>query len=280
MTASMRILWLFVLIPALVACERGSVGGDPTADGSTVTPDGAAPTPDGAAPTPDAALPPADAFAPGCAPQVAYEDPNVDCDGCSFCDDLLPWQWTGQECRFAPICCACAGADCNSRFRTYDDCDQVYGGCPHALYEVEYPDARLIFWMPGGAAGHGPMVDVDGYGDLQTWLYVHDLGAPGPPDYSESLGLPEANRLFELLAAVDFTDLPHPPLDWFECYPQLWLWWDQGPAYDPMVLDYPLAARLLPELADVYDWFDDFLCRGSGIPGYPETLPSEYCMFW
>jgi hypothetical protein len=266
-----RLVMVCALI--LVGCQRGSVGSDPTADGAT-------PGPDAAAPIPDAAVPPADAFVPGCAPQQAYEDPSVDCDTCTFCDDRLPWQWDGDECRFAPICCACAGVDCDLRFRTWADCEQAYGGCPHAMFEVAYPDARLIFWMPGGVAGHGPLIDVDGYGDLRTWLYVHDLGDPGPPDYAEPISQREANHLFELLAAVDFAALPHEPLDWFECYPQLWLWWQQGPAYDPMVLDYPRASRLLPELAEVYDWFDTLLCRGQGITGYPETLPSEYCMWW
>lgn len=258
MKGPMCVIWLVLLAWTLVACERGSVGGDPSVDGSTPGPD---------------------ADTSGCLAQEAYEDPNVDCDGCSPCDDRLPWQWTGSECSFAPICCACAGADCQRRFRTYTECEQVYRGCPHALYEVEYPDARLIFWMPGGFAGHGPMLDVDGYGELQTWQYVSDRSNPGPPDYTESIGQREANRLFGLLALVDFSVLPHPPLDGGDCYPQLWLWWEQGPAYDPMVLDFPRATSLLPELADVYDWFDLFLCRGGDIPGYPELSPSGYCMF-
>lgn len=273
MAPVLRIAVLFLLVVGLGRCERGSVGGEPL-------PDGSAPPPDGSAPSPDGSVPPPDGHVPGCEPQDAQEDPTVFCDECAFCEDLLPWQWNGDECYFAPTCCGCAGADCGQRFRTFDECELVYGGCPHALFEVAYPDARLIFWMPGGAAGHGPLVDVNGYGEVQTWLYVSTLSDPGPPDYTEQVSLREANALFAMLDAVDFSDLPHPPLNSFECYPQLWYWWDLSPVSEPLVLDYPRANRLEPELTEVYAWFDTLLCRGDGISGYPETLPSEYCMWW
>ena len=273
MAAVLRVALVLGMVLGLGGCERRSVGGEPPGDGSAPLPDAVAPPPDGIAPAPDGQV-------LGCQPQDAQEDSTVFCDECAFCGDLLPWQWNGDECRFAPTCCGCVGADCGQRFRTFDACEQVYGGCPHALYEVAYPDARLIFWMPGGFAGHGPLVDLNGYGELQTWLTVRDLSDPGPPDYTEQVSQREANTLFSMLDAVDFTGLPHPPLDYSECYPQLWLWWDQGPAYDPMVLDYPRANRLEPELAGVYAWFDVLLCRGDGLTGYPETLPSEYCMWW
>lgn len=259
--------WLVFVVAAgsllSTSCKRQTVGSDPS-DGST--------------PIPDAAVPPADASAPGCGPQDAYEHPNVVCESCAYCYDLIPWRWTGDRCSFEPICCECLGADCPNRYRTFDECEAARDFCEHALLEVEYPDARLIFHMPGGAAGHGPMIDVNGFGELQTWQYVHDLWNPGPPDHAESIGFEQAGALFRRLEAVNFAGLPHTTM-YSECYPQLWLWWEQGPAYDPMVLDYPRAQSLLPELEFVYEWFDRFLCRGDPDEGYPMTLPSAYCEF-
>ena len=44
--------------------------------------------------------------------------------------------------------------------------------------------------------------------------------------------------------------------------------------------DESAASALLPEFRRIYEFIDGWLCRGDGIDGYPETLPSGYCEFF
>ena len=255
----------------VVGCTRGAPGADSTGDE-----DGGVGAVD-ANHRGDATLPPD----VGCAPQVAYEDPNVDCDGCSECEDLIPYRWTGRRCAFEPICCACAGPDCGARYRTFGDCQAARDQCPRDLMEVEYPDAKLIWQAPGGVVGYGPALMIDGYGELRSWDLAFDSADWDleDPDYEESFGLEAANELFGLLAEVDFSSLPHDPQYYAECYPSLWLQLEVCPGCPTIQLSYASGVDLRPELEAVYLWLAERLCRPDGVPGYPQVLPAGYCVF-
>jgi len=268
-----------VTFPAVVFVSVGMIAGCSRAVGTGPinNPDATTHPPD------DGGVHPFDGgtYPPGCEPQQAADDPNVTCD-CDFCSDPTPYLWTGLDCRFAPICCQCVGVDCDRRFRTYGECLDAFFDCPRPLLEVQYPDARLIWMAPGGVAGWGPALHINGMGSLLSWNEA--VGGPDwerpDPDYTEELGIAQANELFDLLAQVDFTALPHEPQFYGECYPVFWLEWAQCQGCEPIRLDYAAALDLQPELDPVYRWLDHRLCRPGTNDGYPWALPSQYCMFF
>jgi hypothetical protein len=148
--------------------------------------------------------------------------------------------------------------------------------------EVEYPDARLIWMAPGGVAGWGPALALDGYGNLRTWTAA--AGSPDwdrqDPDYTEDMGIEAANELFGLLDSIDFTGLPHDPQVAGECYPIFWLLWEDCLGCVPIRLDYWSGLDLRPEFDTVYAWLNQRLCRPGGIADYPDVLPPNYCLFF
>ncbi|MFH2008904.1 MAG: hypothetical protein ABI333_20110 [bacterium] len=255
------------LLLSLGGCDRRAVGGD--VDAQVVADTG---------PWIDDALVPDAGGDQSCAPQQAYEDPNVDCDGCSYCDDRTPYRWAGDRCVFEPICCACAGADCGARFETYDLCGETHTHCMQTVEVPRHPEARLIWQAPGGFAGHGPALMVDGYGRLRLWVFAQ-YGLEWEVenhDFEEQLGPEAANELFDLLNEVDGSALPHPPQVTWDCYPVFrYLPCD---ACEEWRLDYASALDLLPEFQEIYDWLALRLCRASRMQEARQLLPSTYCL--
>jgi hypothetical protein len=215
-----------------------------------------------------------------CRPQEAWEDPYIDCDMCNPCD-ARPYIWQGDRCTYQPICCRCAGPDCANLFVTLDECLAAYRDCPMAAGEgPDYPGARLLWQAPGGFAGMGPALMVDGEGLVRSWNFVAGLPGLDDPtwsrtdyDYSENLGIEATNDFFALLEAVDHSVLPHPPGPWAECYPSLVF--RTCSTCEAIGLDYNSAVDLLPEMRAVYEWLDERLCRGLSA----SALPSDYCVF-
>ncbi|MFH1435803.1 MAG: hypothetical protein ABIJ56_08825 [Pseudomonadota bacterium] len=216
---------------------------------------------------------------PACRPQEAGEDPDIDCDGCDPCDPT-PYQWTGSRCEFLPICCSCIGADCGNRFSTFTACMEAYRSCPATTVLAEYPEARLLWAAPGGFVGAGPMILMDGSGLARVWefdqgLYTVDSEHWGRTDwdFSEELGVEAANDLFGHLLDVDYSDLPHPPDHWLECYP-VFEFRTCG-SCTATRLDYQSAGDLVHEFDIIYNWFDWRLCR---LAPY-NLLPRSFCEF-
>ncbi len=217
---------------------------------------------------------------PGCRAQQAWEDPDIDCDMCNPCD-ATPYIWLGDRCAYQPLCCRCAGPDCGNLFPTLEDCVDAYDACPMAAGEgADFPDARLVWQSPGGFAGMGPVLAIDGQGGVRYWEF--DAGLPGLDDptwsrtdydYGEYLGEEAANDFFARMRDVNYAALPHPPGPWAECYPTLIFRTCSG--CEDVRLDYNNAEDLLPEMRAVYDWLDGRLCRGLASA----RLPSNYCVF-
>jgi hypothetical protein len=216
-----------------------------------------------------------------CRPQEAYEDPYIDCDGCNPCDPT-PYMWMGGSCAYAPICCRCAGADCDSRFVTLNECYEAYRDCPRAPEEPpRYPEARLLWKAPGGFAGIGPMLLLDGQGLARIWLQVRGIYGIDSEEWfaddydaAEYLGAAAAGELFDRLLGVNYSDLPHPPTGWNECYPMLEF--RACNDCEAIRLDYAQAGDLLPEFWSVYAWIDERLCRTAST----DSLPGAYCEFF
>jgi len=211
---------------------------------------------------------------------VAYEDPNVMCDACNPCDEV-PYLWTGESCEFQPICCVCAGPDCAGKFRTIGECEDAYRGCPMLPQATRYPEARLLWQAPGGFAGTGPMLLMDGLGLARVWREDRGISSIDNPDWLrmdydgvEDLRAAAANELFDLLFSIDYSALPHPPTGGGECYPTLEL--RACATCETIRLDYAEARDLLPEFWGVYNWLDPRLCRIAPAP----VLPGSYCEFF
>ena len=207
-----------------------------------------------------------------CRPQVAYEDPDIDSDGCDPCDST-PYQWTGNGCDYLPICGACAGADCENLFATYGECIEAFAGCPTPPERPQYPDARLIWMAPGGVAGTGRTLMIDGFGNVRHWDSAsYDITWDADdPDVTEGLGMEAAEELFAMFEEIDFSVLPHDVSPSWDCYPYFAL--TLCSECETIAIDYDGVEELLPEMRAVYDWLEGRLCRS--LTRF--QLPAFYC---
>ncbi len=115
-----------------------------------------------------------------------------------------------MDCVFAPICCECAGADCESCFTLYMDCVDAYVACFLPAEPPRYPDARLIWGAPGGVAGTGPTLMIDGLGMVRHWREgSYDIRwEAAEPDLIEELGRVYAWLDGRLCRSLDRRALP------------------------------------------------------------------------
>lgn len=130
----------------------------------------------------------------------------------------------------------------------------------------------LLWRAPGGIAGTGPAVEVQANGIMHAWASTSGLRPHETQGWDIELLLPpdEVDELFDLLAAVDFRALPHPTTGALECYPVLYIEYEDRP---PITLRYTRPEQLRPEMDQVLAWFDDTLRN------QPARAPSRYCVF-
>lgn len=135
----------------------------------------------------------------------------------------------------------------------------------------------LLWRAPGGFAGTGPAVEVQDNGIMHLWTSASGLQPHRAEDWdTERLLSPAQMReLYSLLAAVDFSALPHQDDIGLECYPVLYLELGGDSEEERQIreLRYQTTAQLRPEMDQVLAWFDDELRN------LPMTAPSRYCVF-
>lgn len=134
--------------------------------------------------------------------------------------------------------------------------------------------AYLAWTAPGGFVGSGPAVVVCGTGWADTWTSVSSFPVETPPSSATgnySVPTAQADDLFTRLAAVDFASLPHATTASAECYPSLYL--RTCATCAAKTLSYKVAAQLVPEMEQVWSWFDQLLGASSA------TNPRNYCTF-
>jgi hypothetical protein len=209
---------------------------------------------------------------------------------------------TGQFCDLASSCgtiadasgtCTLTGAGigcpavyipvCGCNGKTYpSDCDRIVAGvlkasdgaCPTQIDAgaTACADAYLAWLAPGGIAGTGPAVVVCGTGWADTWTNVSSFSRETPPSSATgtySLSSAQSSDLFARLAAVDFTSLPHATTSSVECYPTLYLRTCSTCA--ARTLSYNVPAQLVPEMEQVWLWFDQLMGASSAVN------PRNYC---
>jgi hypothetical protein len=150
------------------------------------------------------------------------------------------------------------------------------GSCPTgADAGITVCSAAYLAWLaPGGFAGTGPAVVVCEKGWADTWTSVNSFSVETPP--SSAVGTytfttAQADDLFARLAAVDLASLPHTTTVSAECSPSLYLRTCAGCA--AKTLSYNVAAQLVPEMEQVWLWFDQLLGASAA------TNPRNYCRF-
>jgi hypothetical protein len=148
--------------------------------------------------------------------------------------------------------------------KTAPGCNSSSSGLIH--YETcggAYPTAFLAWEAPGGAAGTGPAVLVQGIGYAITWDNVPgfigstpDTGpTSGVSSGNYSLTRAQTDDLFTRLAAVNISVLPHAmSISFHEMYPRLYFRLCQDCA--ATALTYDSAKQLVPEMEPVWSWFD------------------------
>jgi len=262
-------LWLLAVIT--LGCGAASAPAVPDPDGGEV--DAAADGPGDASVEADVEIPDdvdvetepdgdLDSGTGDCAAQEATNNLEYDCEACNQCD-ARPYLWTGGTCTYDSICCECLGPDCGAKFATFDECLEAYAECPlRSSVPSEFRDARLIWTAPGGFAGLGPALVIEGNGLAQHWS--SSPGDPDPastsPDYEKNLGTEETDELFRMLEAINYSALPHETMPGWDCYPSLQLSLCEG--CETIRLDYNGVEELRPEMNLVYSWLNERLCRG------------------
>jgi hypothetical protein len=143
---------------------------------------------------------------------------------------------------------------------------------PDALVPVigEY----LLWGAPGGFAGTGPALEVLSDGTVHLWEQASQPQPHKTSGWKTTVQLTpsETKAFFALLAAVNFSNLPHSGGPNFECYPFFY--------YEPCAkcaakkVSYDNAGNLKPEMDAVYAWLDKRL-QSTTI-----SLPSTYCLWY
>jgi hypothetical protein len=111
----------------------------------------------------------------------------------------------------------------------------------------------------------------EGRGTLRLWQSTvqHEPHRTADWDLETEVTAEQVDEIVRLLLEVDYSSLPH-EAPFLECYPRLYF---EGPTLDPIQLDYAEADALLPEMQQVYDWFDQLLLEQAPEFGGP----SGYC---
>jgi hypothetical protein len=161
---------------------------------------------------------------------------------------------------FLSCCAACAG-------RPIGPPDPSHPGGSDTPTTSQIDPAARFFWAEAaGFAGTGEAVEVLGSGVVHGWNTGGDPTTRSP-DYTGQVG--DAADLFARFAAVDLSALPHGSDD-AECT-------SSGVVTDcadceAQKLDYAVASQVLPELAQVWQWFTDH-------PALAMYSPGGYCTF-
>jgi len=170
--------------------------------------------------------------------------------------------------------CGCDG-------KTYgNDCERMVAGmlkasdgaCSGDAGTTGYPSAYLAWQAPGGTAGVGPAVVVSGKGWADVWQRTYGFSPETPPSSATktyTLTSAQTDDLFARLAAINFSSLPHPGLQGWECYPRLYFRLCEG--CTATTLSYPVPEALSPEMDPVWLWFEQV------FGDYTYAKPSFYC---
>jgi hypothetical protein len=174
---------------------------------------------------------------------------------------------------------------CGCNGKTYaDDCDRLAAGVQKATNGscgVCSEAAYLVWQAPGAISGttQGPTVAVCGSGWAETWDRTGSWSIGGasperpPSGYLGNYDLATAQTadLFARLSAVNLASLPHATSTVATCEPYLYLRICAG--CSPQTLSYTVASQLVPEMEQVWLWFDQIVGRTSA------TNPRNYCAF-
>jgi len=136
--------------------------------------------------------------------------------------------------------------------------------------ERQYPDAMLIWQSPGGFAGWGPAVMVEGNGTVRRWQMAREFSSGSVPMADETFQLPGpiVDELFARWSRVNLDGLPHGSMGASDCYPSVTVRLSARGV--ERTLRYQHPRQLTPEMMEVWQWF---------VAHTPRVLPAEFCDF-
>lgn len=115
----------------------------------------------------------------------------------------------------------------------------------------------MLWQAPGGFAGTGPAVRVQGDGTVWIWRSTAELSLTGTtpmPDMSLRLSPALVADLFTRYDRVNVLGLPHGPSASSDCYPVVTV--QRCATCMPVRRRYASPAQLAPEMTEVWAWFD------------------------
>lgn len=153
-------------------------------------------------------------------------------------------------------------------------CRYEGGGCSDCGELICGDSGALLAWQsPGGFAGWGPAMLLEGTGRLRLYSmspgFDPELGSADPPDVDTMLSVEDTARLFELFSTISFDALPHDVVMGWDCYPELYVRECTDCPARRLMYDGPDELR--PEMEPVWALLDEIVTVA------PFTNPREYC---
>jgi hypothetical protein len=141
------------------------------------------------------------------------------------------------------------------------------GGAPDS---TRYPGAVMVWQGPGGFAGTGPAIRVLSNGTVEIWNGVSQFEPDGPvpsPDTTRRLSIAQTDDLFTRWFNTPTPGLPHRVPGGGDCYPRVYTRLCRD--CTPRTIQYNVPDALLPEMENVWVWFDT---------NVPEFNPRRICL--
>jgi hypothetical protein len=146
------------------------------------------------------------------------------------------------------------------------------GACPErdgGADSTRFPGAVMAWQAPGGFAGTGPAVVVTSDGTVRVYRDVSqfDPTAPPPPaDRTLRVSVSDSDALFMQWFNTSTPGLPHANSGVSDCYPRVYT--RLCGSCTPRDIRYHAPTNLLPEMENVWRWFDAHV---------PDASPRGYC---
>jgi hypothetical protein len=139
----------------------------------------------------------------------------------------------------------------------------------------KHPDARLTWQGPGGFAGTGPAIVVDGSGSIRGWSTIHSFDPAAQPavapDQTWTVSGGAVDALFDTWSSASTSGLPHAGA-MSDCYAAVYV--AMCTSCPGQTVKYTASSQVKPELDAVFAWFDANIVSQTTY-----AYPKNYCNF-
>jgi len=147
---------------------------------------------------------------------------------------------------------------------------------PNCGKDMSVGSGGFLSWQsPGGVAGWGAALTVSDDGTIRLWQMVGGFAPTGAPSSNPDATLNTSTAAYlDLMSRWSSTNTAALPHEGFatECYPVVYA--RTCASCTPAMISYNRAAQLLPEMDNVWKWFDNQLSNVDSTYN-----PRSYCNF-